>query len=53
MKRRALAAITLTLVLLAIVIFLTAAGKPPVVLILLTIASAGYATRTLWQLRKS
>jgi hypothetical protein len=52
MKRRALAAITLTLVLLAVVIFLSAAGKTPILLILLTLAAAIYAGQTLWVLRK-
>lgn len=52
MKRRALAAITLTLVLLVVVIFLSAAGKTPVLLILLNLAAAIYAGQTLWVLRK-
>ena len=52
-KRRGVAAITVMLILLVVVIFLISAGKIPVLLILAAVISAIYAGRTLWQLKKA
>lgn len=53
MKRRGVAAVAVTLILLVIVIFLISAGKIPVLLILATVVSAVYSGRALWQLKKA
>ena len=52
LKGRALAALISGLGLLGIVIFLTASGKTPILLIILTVLLTGYGLRGLWRLRK-
>ena len=52
MKGRAVAALTVALGLLVVVILLAKAGKTPIILGLLMIISAVYGLRSLWLMKK-
>lgn len=53
LKRKLMTAVTVTLVLLVMVIFLLAAGRVPIILILLTLISTSYVGSVMWRLRRA